>query len=369
VITLTLAAAAFMGVFAMFTVITDEINKLFETFDYEIMIIPSEPQDFNEIKDLVLEVEGTDDVYPGVAFGIRIIDLDGTVLSVGMEGGEELDAFGYDPATPTMELTYDEGSGWRDDPEREGIVVTSAAAKDLGKEVGDVVVVSAGGRSQEYELIGVAAYPFPVAFLKWQDLAELAGFVTPDGAPLPVVFFTLLENTDPASTEVDDKISDISERMLDAGVTASFQNQIALQEDIADQMLVFNMIFQITSGVMAAVGAIGLLTTLSMAVFERQKEIGVMRSIGAGSGTIVSQFLVEGILIGLLAWALAVPLSYLLAVALLDGLGFADFIEFSYPLWVLGLGLVGMIIISSVASLWPSLTAARRTVSDILRYQ
>jgi len=31
--------------------------------------------------------------------------------------------------------------------------------------------------------------------------------------------------------------------------------------------------------------------------------------------------------------------------------------------------LVGMIIVATVASLWPSIAAARRTVSDILRYQ
>ncbi len=36
VITLTLAAAAFMGVFAMFTVVQSEIDNLFETFNYEI---------------------------------------------------------------------------------------------------------------------------------------------------------------------------------------------------------------------------------------------------------------------------------------------------------------------------------------------
>ena len=34
-----------------------------------------------------------------------------------------------------------------------------------------------------------------------------------------------------------------------------------------------------------------------------------------------------------------------------------------------GLGLVGMVLIATVASLWPSISAARKTVSDILRYQ
>ena len=70
-----------------------------------------------------------------------------------------------------------------------------------------------------------------------------------------------------------------------------------------------------------------------------------------------------------LAWALAILLRILLALSLPAGLVFASFVEFGYPLWVLGLGLVGMIVIASIASLWPSLSAARRTVSDILRYQ
>jgi putative ABC transport system permease protein len=120
---------------------------------------------------------------------------------------------------------------------------------------------------------------------------------------------------------------------------------------------------------MAAVGAVGLLATLSMAVFERQKEIGVMRSIGAGSFTIVIQFLLEGILVGIIAWIVAVPLSYFLGVGLADSLGFGANFDFEYPPQVLVMGFVGIIIIATIASLWPSLSAARKTVSDILRYQ
>lgn len=377
VITLTLAAAAFMGVFAMFTVITDEIDKLFDTFKYQVMVVPTEAQDFDQLKALILESDDVESVYPGVGFTVQLLDLNGTSLYVGPENETDIEALGFDPTTPTIKITYSEGTGWDGAPERDGLVITSAAAKTLNKKVGERVVVSAGGRTAEFELIGIASYPFPVAFLKWQDLSKLSGFVydndTPadasDDVPLPVVVFVLTKEKDPTTDEVNRVINTISDSLLDAGITASFQNQVEIQEQVAEQMMVFNMIFQMTSAVMAAVGAIGLLTTLSMAVFERQKEIGVMRSIGAGSGTIVTQFLVEGILIGLLAWLLAVPLSYLLALSLLDGLGFAEFIQFSYPLWVLGMGLGGMVLIAALASLWPSLSAARRTVSDILRYQ
>jgi len=369
VITLTLAAAAFMGVFAMFTVITDEINKLFDTFNYEITIVPTEAQDFESTSELIVQSGAAREVYPGVAFGIRFLDINGTAIAIGPEKEEVVSAFGFDPAAPMMNFTYTEGTGWSEDPTLEGVVLTSAAAKELDKHVGDTLVISAGGHTAERELIGIAQYPFPFAFMQWQDLARLAGFVDANGTPLPIVMFASIGEADATAADVDAAISKSSEALLEAGITASFANLVQEQEDIADQMMVFNMIFQMTSGVMAAVGAIGLLTTLSMAVFERQKEIGVMRSIGAGSGTIVTQFLVEGLLIGLLAWLLAIPLSYMLATSLLNGMGFADFIAFKYPLWVLGLGLVGMLVIAVLASLWPSLSAARRTVSDILRYQ
>ncbi|MBN1563910.1 MAG: ABC transporter permease [Anaerolineae bacterium] len=377
VITLTFAAAASMGVFAMFSVITDEIGKLFDTFQYEAMIMPSEPQDFDQMNDAIMQVDAIEDVNPGVAFMVRFLDLNGSPIIVGPEDVDELQAFGMDPAAKTLDFTYDAGTGWDDDPERRGVVLTKPAAESLDKTVGDQVVISAGGRSAQFEVIGVASYPFPFVALRWQDLSQLAGFVddngTPDDAtddiPLPIVFFAKTVDDDLSATAVDDTISDVSEVLLDNGVTASFMNQQAEEDTIAESMLVFNMIFQITSGVMAAVGAIGLLTTLSMAVFERQKEIGVMRSIGAGSGTIVTQFLVEGVLIGVLAWIVAIPLSYLLALLLLDGLQFSEFVDFSFPVWVWGMGLVGMIVIASIASLWPSISAARRTVSDILRYQ
>jgi putative ABC transport system permease protein len=369
VITLMLAASAFMGVFAMFTVIQSEMDKLFKTFHYSISVLPTEAQDFDTVRQLIVDTGDVKEVLPGVGSSVRILNLNDTATAVGPSSEEELDTFGFDPSTNMLELTYQEGSGWKDDPTRRGIVITTAAAKSFDKKVGDLLLLNAGGQTAEYELIGVAVYPVPLAIMRWQDLATLAGFVTPDGEPVPFIFFATVKQEDPSAADVNRVINKISDSMLDAGITASFGNQIEEQEQTANDLLVFNLIFQMTSAVMAAVGAIGLLTTLSMAVFERQKEIGVMRSIGAGSSTIVAQFLVEGILIGILAWIPAVPLSYGLALVLLDGLGFSDFIQFSYPLWVLLMGLIGMIVVATIASLWPSLAAARRTVSDILRYQ
>ena len=104
-----------------------------------------------------------------------------------------------------------------------------------------------------------------------------------------------------------------------------------------------------------------------MSVFERQREIGVMRSIGASSFTVAGQFLTEGMLVGMSAWIVAAPLSYLLFLGLVSSAGID--IDLVYEPIALVIGLIGMIVITVLASLGPSLGAARRTVSAILRYQ
>ena len=370
-ITLTFAAAAFMGVFALFTSINNEIDKLFSTFNAEVSIIPSEAQDYEKVSAAISEVPEVEGVFPGVAFNVQLLDLSGTALFVTSPQGDDsadVFAYGFDPASPVFNISYEAGTGWTDDPARDGIVLTKKAADDLERGVGDSLIVAAGGNQREFEIIGVFNYPIGFVLMRWQDVSSLAGFVQ-NGEPLPTAFFVKLQGDDLTSDEVDSAINDITDKLVGLGVTAGYGNQVRDQEEATESITTFGYIFQLTSAVMAAVGAIGLLTTLSMAVYERQKEIGVMRSIGAGSMTIIGQFLVEGVLIGLLAWLIAIPLSFLLAQALNGALGFDDFITFNYPPSVLLLGLIGMGIIATVASMWPSVSASRKTVSDILRYQ
>ncbi len=483
VATLTLAVAAFMGVFAVFSSLNEVLGGIFDAFGYEIQVNPSNVQNFEEVRGLILNnVEGTSEVYPGVGYALQVEGYQDQWL-----GSSQLAVFGIDPRADTFHFDLQEGTAWQEDPEREGVVLSSSVAKQLGKKAGDTLVGVAGGHTVELEIIGIDRYPFDQAFMEWRALAKLGGLLlgapTPNeyvvpvqvegyagtlpggtavavgldeqvggflsfeagaifvpgepgvivstdmaatggyqvgdtltlsaggntnsypivgifrlppqmaspetppdviglhwqalaalegrdlaGDPAPNILFVRTENPDATSKEVDGYIKAISKLLLDHGVTANYVNQVAAAEESAQQILSFGMIFSLTAIVMAAVGAIGLLTTLSMSVFERQKEIGVMRSIGAGSITVAGQFLVEGILVGVIAWLIGVPLSYVLGLALLKAMPFG-FIAYSYPLINLLIGLVGMAAIATVSSLWPSIGAARKTVSQIIRYQ
>jgi len=362
-LTLTLAVAAFMGIFAMFASIDKEIGGIFDAFGYEVAVVPNERQDFDQVSALISEgVDGIKAIYPGVGLAV---ELEGYV-NPDFETGQ-LDMIGFDPATDSLVLDIEAGTAWKEDPAREGIVLSRGVADQIGKDAGDTVVLVAKGQSAEFEIIGIASFPFDQGFMEWRALARLVGSTLASGEPAPTQLLVQIAGADPTVKQVDDIIDEIDEVLLSNRIAATQLNLVELAEDFAQIIALFGLIFESAAIVMAAVGAIGLLSTLSMSVFERLREIGVMRSVGASSFTVASQFLTEGMLVGMSAFVVAAPLSYLLFLGLTSSLDLG--IALVYQPIALVIGLIGMIVITVLASLGPSLGAARRTVSAILRYQ
>jgi putative ABC transport system permease protein len=163
-------------------------------------------------------------------------------------------------------------------------------------------------------------------------------------------------------------IADINNAFVAAGIPASATNFVQMVDDTTQTYTSFQFILQLMAMLVALVGALGLLITLSMSVFERQKEIGVMRSIGASSSTVATQFVSEGLVVGALAWIIGLPLMIALESALITITGFDEVLKLEITPAAVIIGFVGITAITFFASLIPALAAARKTVSDILRY-
>ena len=122
----------------------------------------------------------------------------------------------------------------------------------------------------------------------------------------------------------------------------------------------------------ATVGGLGLTGTMSMNVLERTREIGVMRSIGAESGAIFQMVVTEGLLVGLMSWALCIPLSIPLTHLLDDKLGTMIMtLPLFYTLSTQGIfiWLVIVLILATIASMFPARNAVRLMVRDVLAYE
>ena len=123
--------------------------------------------------------------------------------------------------------------------------------------------------------------------------------------------------------------------------------------------------------IMAIVGGIGLMGSLSISVAERTKEIGVMRAIGAKTPVIMAMLILEGVLQGLTSWLVAVPLSFLLGRPLATLMGQAMFdiaLDYQYHLGAMGIWLVMVVVISILASVLPARSATTISVRESLAY-
>lgn len=131
--------------------------------------------------------------------------------------------------------------------------------------------------------------------------------------------------------------------------------------------------FILSIGVIAMfVGAVGIITTLYTSVTERIKEIGTMKAIGAQSTNILSLFLVEALIIGILGGtfgiAIGIGAGYSLTFLLFSNLPFGGsgitpifVIEDLIKVWLLSVSL------SIVAGIYPAWKASRLSPLIALR--
>ena len=124
--------------------------------------------------------------------------------------------------------------------------------------------------------------------------------------------------------------------------------------------------------VAALVGGIGQMGALSIGVMERTKEIGVLRAIGARSGTIMRMFMLEGVLQGFLSWLIAVPVSFAFAPLFSLAIGTAMFgvnLDYRYNYEMAGVWLIVVLVIGVLASILPARNATRVSVRQSLAYE
>jgi len=149
-----------------------------------------------------------------------------------------------------------------------------------------------------------------------------------------------------------------------------------------DVLGLIGTIFTIIQTVLSAFGLIalgvaslGIINTLIMAIYERTREIGVMKAVGASRGTIRLLFTMEGVIIGFLGGIIGVGIGYALGLAI-NSISHTTFLKdfetfniSTFPWWLM----VGVIALSTIvalaAALYPAHRASRLDPIEALRYE
>jgi putative ABC transport system permease protein len=359
--TLTLGGAIFMGIFSMRASVARTLNDVTQIYASDIWVNFDQPERVERVERETLEVPGVTDSRGWTRMPVRRIRDDDSE-------SEPLILYAPPIEANLVRPTILEGR-WLVPEDRHALVVSTGALNkepDLG--LGDQVLIKVEGRETAFRVVGVALGfgLAPMIYASYDDVARITHDVKHTGSLMVVT-----QDRDPA---VQAQVAAALEAHLKrAGMRVSAIQLVS--EETAGTEAGFGIVILLAlvmAFLLAAVGGLGLMGTLSMNVLERTREIGVMRAIGADNRAIAQVFIVEGILIGALSWLLgvvvAIPLSGLLSHAV--GMAFLQ-APLSQAFSITGVAgwLALVVVLSGLASFVPARNASRLTVREVLAYE
>ncbi|HDL84834.1 MAG TPA: ABC transporter permease, partial [Candidatus Acetothermia bacterium] len=125
------------------------------------------------------------------------------------------------------------------------------------------------------------------------------------------------------------------------------------------------------AGIALLVGGVGVMNTMFTSVLERTKEIGVMKAVGAKNSHILTIFLIESGLMGLVGGVVGTLLGLGLSAVASTFIGRFFGVHMAVvasPSLIL-ITLAGSFSLGAFAGLWPAWRASRLPVVDALRYE
>jgi putative ABC transport system permease protein len=114
------------------------------------------------------------------------------------------------------------------------------------------------------------------------------------------------------------------------------------------------------------VSLFGIVNTLVLTVFERTREIGMLRAIGMTRRQVRRMIRHESVITALIGAAIGIALGIVLAALLIARI---DFIVLSLPVAQLVIFAVAAIVVGIIAAIFPARRAARLNVLEALQYE
>lgn len=167
-----------------------------------------------------------------------------------------------------------------------------------------------------------------------------------------------------AQVKVDDinEVDNVSTAIRQLGYNTSTNAEY--MESMKGQMAIIQAVLGGIGAVSLLVAAIGIANTMMMSIYERTKEIGVIKVLGCSLKNIKQMFLMEAAFIGLIGGVVGSILSYLLSALInfLTGNGAAMGIDgnISYiPVWLVLAAMAFAVFVGMSAGYFPALRAMR----------
>ena len=147
----------------------------------------------------------------------------------------------------------------------------------------------------------------------------------------------------------------------------SVSSQSVLEDTMSSITSVLTILLGGIAAISLVVGGIGIMNIMLVTVTERTREIGIRKAIGASRGTILSQFLMEAVVLCMLGCCLGIFLSWAILQTVTTVVSSLK-MTFSLDGGVVLIAVVFCFIIGVVFGLYPANKAAKMKPIDALHY-
>jgi putative ABC transport system permease protein len=361
--TLVLAGAIFIAVYNLWASFDRAIEEIQGYILADVNISFNRYYRFDEVSVLAQNI-------PGVSSVEGWTEYPGTLITNEDETGTQI-LFVAPPSTSTLIDPVITSGRWLTTGDENALVIGNhllAIFPDL--KVGDWLTIKIDNKETKWHIVGVYTIVGnvspPLLYANYEYLSRVIG---KPGQVYSVRVLT--EQHDRVSQKkISDQIKALYEkRGIQVGSTQLGADFVEGQKSQTDIFVYFVLVM---ACLIAIVGGLGLMGTMSINVLERTREIGVMRAIGASNGDIQSIVIVEGMIVGLISWAISIGLSIPITAVLTYGVGMALLTAPLPPAYDVS-GTVAWLfftlVLATVASALPARSASRLTVRDTLAYE
>jgi putative ABC transport system permease protein len=361
--TLVLGGAIFIGVYNLWASFDKTIRDIQGYFLADINISFGRYYRFDEVASIAQDI-------PGVSSVEGWTEYPGTLISDEKAAGTQI-LFVAPPSTSTLIDPVITSGRWLKTGDENAIVIGNHLINifpDL--KVGDWLTIKIDNKETKWHIVGTYSLTGnvspPLLYVNYEYLSHLVG--------QPGQVYSLRVLTNQHDTITQRRISDQLQALYKARGINIGSTQLGA-EFIRDQKAQTDVLvyFMLGMAVMIAiVGGLGLMGTMSINVLERTREIGVMRAIGASNGDIQGIVIVEGLVIGLISWSISILLAIPITGILCFGVGMAILtapMPAVYGMTGIIAWLVFTLFLATIASGLPARRASRLTVRDTLAYE
>jgi len=373
VLTLSLLAAAggmFMTGINVKTAWETYLGQAAANRHYDLEIRLNAPQPEDRIRSLVSGIPGVQQVEAWNFAPAALYRPDGLdIVRTYPDGGHGSFTLRSAPAESKLLQAPLISGRWLEAGDNDAVVLNQmAGALFPGVKVGDPIRLTVNGRPAVFHLVGIVRQILTpaTAYVVPDTFAEAAGQSLSLTNAVRIVMVSHDAQT----------IGAVGGEIENALAAQNISLQVVISETMLEgatsgHVTIFILALILIAMVMAAVGALGLMSSMSTSVVERTREFGIMRAIGARSRAILRNVIAEGLFIGLMSWVVAVPLSLPVSFGvgtLIGTLSFRSPLPLVLSPWAVLLWLLLIVFGSIAASAYPAWQASRLTVRETLAY-